>query len=247
MWELLRKLLGRKAPGASLRAARSAGRPLDLPDDDDLDWLHPPQTVGDPAPWDGYWRDQVEHGVAGFVHMFVDDGDLVDAMRANGLRTVLCVGNGVSQEPRALARAGFDVTALDFSPYATEVARRATPTEEALGRLVGGRSASSNGRVEFVVGDLRDVGCCPGPYDVVIDRKTLQLYPERERAPALAAVASRLATPGILFSHCHDGSWRPPAPAQHVMEPLLVKEGWALWKGQGPLSGRAAWLLITTG
>jgi hypothetical protein len=26
------------------------------------------------------------------VHMFCDDGDLIDAMRANGFRTVLCIG-----------------------------------------------------------------------------------------------------------------------------------------------------------
>jgi hypothetical protein len=43
-------------------------------------------------------------------------------MSASGLRTVLCAGNGISPEPRALAAAGFDVTALDFSPAATRLA-----------------------------------------------------------------------------------------------------------------------------
>jgi hypothetical protein len=63
----------------------------------------------------------MRHDVAGFVHMFCEDWELVGAMRANGMKTVLCVGNGISQEPRALAWAGFDVTALDLSPLATSV------------------------------------------------------------------------------------------------------------------------------
>jgi hypothetical protein len=75
--------------------------------------------------------------------MFVEDGALVDAMRANGLRTVLCVGNGISQEPKALARAGFAVTALDLSPLATDVAERAAPPDEFLAGLIGGRSGST--------------------------------------------------------------------------------------------------------
>lgn len=114
MREWLRKLFGRQAmpvpeqPGA---AEDQAG----FESLDDYKWMFPPSTVTDSAAWDRYWQDQLSHGVAGFVHLFVDDGELVDAMRANGLRTVLCVGNGISQEPRALAWAGFDVTSLDIS------------------------------------------------------------------------------------------------------------------------------------
>jgi hypothetical protein len=50
-------------------------------------------------------------------------------------------------------------------------------------------------------------------YDVVIDRKTPQLYPHKERPTAINAVANRLASRGIFLSHCHDGFWRPLAPA----------------------------------
>lgn len=86
-----------------------------LPPDDSCDWLFPPKTMVDPAAWDEWWRNQVKYGVAGLVDMFVRDDQLVKAMRENGLNTVLCVGNGLSQEPRALAWAGFDVTVLDLS------------------------------------------------------------------------------------------------------------------------------------
>jgi hypothetical protein len=200
----------------------------------------------DPAAWDRYWRDQLSHGVAGFVHLFVDDGELVDAMRANGLRTVLCIGNGISQEPRALAWAGFDVTALDISPLATKVASEATSSDDFLASLVGGRAGGLNGHLEFVVGNLCDPVCCPGPYDVVIDRKTLQLWPEPDRSMAVQALANRLASRGIFFSHSHDGGSKPPAPPRHVVEPWFLEQRWDFWRGD-TLSGRVAWLLTTTG
>lgn len=215
---------------------------------DDFSWMLPPTTLVDPVAWDGYWREQFSHGVAGFVHMFCDDGDLVDAIRANGLRTVLCVGNGISHEPRALAWAGFDVTALDLSPFATEVASRAAPPEEFLAQLVGGRSGGLSGHLEFVVGDLCDAACCPGPYDVVIDRKTLQLYPDADRPIAMQTVANRLGSPGIFFSQCHDGSWKPPALPEHALEPWFRAEGWQFYRGDTPLRARrVAWLFMTTG
>ncbi len=224
---------------------RLFGRGVESPDD--LSWMFPPCTVVDFAAWDRYWHDQLSHGVAGFVHLFCDDGELVDVMRANGLKTVLCVGNGISHEPRALAWAGFDVTALDLSPFATDVARGAAPPDELLARLVGGRSGGLNGNLEFVVGDLCGAECCPGPYDVVIDRKTLQLYPDVDRPIAMQAVANRLASPGIFFSQSHDGSWKPPAPRKHAAESWFVSNGWEFWRGDTPLTRRVAWLLTTTG
>lgn len=215
--------------------------------DDDFSWLLPPPTLADPAPWDQYWRDQLSHGVAGFVHLFCDDGPLVDAMRLNGLKTVLCVGNGISQEPRALAWAGFDVTALDLSPFAAEVAREAAPPDEFLAELVGGREGGGNGHVQFVVGDLRDATCCPGPYDVVIDRKTLQLCSGKDRATTIRTVANRLGSPGIFFSQSHDGGWKPPEPPIHALEAWFRAEGWPTWRPDAALEGRVAWLLTTTG
>jgi SAM-dependent methyltransferase len=238
MRELLRRLFGRQpAPGLG---APGEG-------EDDFSWFFPPSTVVDAAAWDGYWQGQLSHGVAGFVHLFVDDGELVDAMRANELKRVLCVGNGISQEPRALAWAGFDVTALDLSPLAAKVASAAAPPDDFLAGLVGGRSGGLNGQLEFVVGDLCDPACCPGPYDIVIERKTLQLWPEADRPMAVQAVANRLASRGIFFSQSHDGRWRPPAPRTHALEPWFVAQGWEMWRHDAPLSRRVACLFTTTG
>lgn len=222
--------------------ARVTGGPRD-----DFSWMFPPKTLVDPAPWDRFWHDHLTHGMAGILDMWCDDGPIIDAMRANGLKTVLCVGNGISQEPRALAWAGFEVTALDLSPFASQIAERAEPTENHLASIVGGRSAGSNGYVTFVVGDLCDPACCPGPYDVVIERRTLQLYPEEQRPAALNAVADRLASPGIFFSQAHNGAWRPPQPRNHIHEPWFVQRGWERWQGDGTLKGRVAWLFLSTG
>jgi len=224
--------------------ARTTPQP---PVDDDFGWMCPPETLIDPAPWDTYWHDQLSHGVAGFVDMFCDDGELVDVMRANGLKTVLCVGSGLSLEPRALAWAGFNVTALDLSPFAMEAVKRAAPPDEHLARLVGGRCAGANGSVQFVAGDLCDPASCKGPYDVVIDRKTLQLYPDDRRPAAMKAVANRLAPRGIFFSHCHDGRWKPPASPKHPTRSWFVDERWTFWQNGQPLAGRVAWLFTSTG
>ena len=215
--------------------------------EDDYSWLMPPDTVIDPAMWDKYWRDQITHGVAGFSDMFCDDGELVDAMRASRFRTVLCVGNGLSQEPRALAAAGFDVTALDLSPFAAEAANQAAPLDDHLVDLLDGRSLSPEGRLEFVTGDLNDADVCRGPFDVVIERRTLQLFRQHDLPAALQAVASRLAARGIFFSHCHDNRWRPPGRPRHACEDWFAAQGWPRWQDEGPVSGRVAWLFVSTG
>ena len=246
MSAFLRRLFARRT-SASTTEKRPAVGAAASENGDDFDWMLPPRTLVDPAPWDEYWRDQLTHGAAGFVHMFCDDGKLVDLMRANELRTVLCIGSGISLEPRALAWAGFDVTALDLSPFAMDMAQRATPSDEDLAGLVGGRAPGPNGHAEFVVGDLCRVEVCPGPYDVVIERKTLQLYPEEERPAAIKAATDRLALRGIFFSHCHDGGWRPPAPPRHRLEPWFVAEDWKFLSGDTPLTERVAWLFTSTG
>jgi hypothetical protein len=88
------------------------------------------------------------HGVAGFVDLFCDDRPLVDAMRVNGFSSILCVGAGISLEPRALAAAGFQVTALDLSPFAIGIAQQATAPPGGVYRkeLCGCSSAPGNDR-----------------------------------------------------------------------------------------------------
>ena len=81
----------------------------------------------------------------------------------------------------------------------------------------------------------------------VIDRKTLQLYPDADRPMAVQAVANRLAPTGVFVSHCHDGSWTPSAPRKHRLEPWFQAGGWRFYQPDTPLKGQVAWLSLTTG
>lgn len=248
MREFLKKLFTRRPPqqlGLEVGPQSASTR---VRDDHECVGLDPPISLRDPDPWDRYWYEWLYHGVGDFVHLFCDDGELIDTMRANGLKTVLCVGNGISQEPRALAWAGFDVTVLELSPYAITVASETNPSTELLTRLAGGRPDGPNGNLKFVAGNLCDAECCPGPYDVIIERLTLQLFSDEFQPRALEAVANRLASPGIFFSQSHDGGWKPPAPRVHRNEWWFREVGWPIWRDDGgPLTTQVAWLLTTTG
>ena len=110
--------LGDRFRGLALPPPQASDSALNRSAADDYSWLFPPNTVTDAAAWDSHWAEYVNHGAVGLVEMFCSDGELVDAMSACELRSVLCVGSGISQEPRALCAAGFDVTALDLSATA---------------------------------------------------------------------------------------------------------------------------------
>ena len=206
----------------------------------------PRRSMTEAAPWDEFWTEQMRSGVAGFVDLFCRDGRLIDVMRANCLKTILCVGNGISQEPKALALAGFDVTVLDISPLAIKVAQQWDVPKEILLTLIEGRQAGRRRRVRFVTGDLLDASLCPGPFDVVLERKTLQLFPDEDRPAAMRALAARLATPGIFFSHSHlnlgSGVSRRNEPSD-----WFRAEQWPLCQSAKPLDTRVAWLSRSSG
>jgi SAM-dependent methyltransferase len=108
--------------------------------------------------------------------MFFHDQDLVKVMKSERMSTILCAGNGISQEPRALAHAGFQVVALDLSPRAIEIAREFEFESEYFELLCGAENRKPGGNVEFVVGDILDASAFLGPFDVIIERCTAQLY-----------------------------------------------------------------------
>ena len=104
-------------------------------------------------------------------------------------------------------------------------------------------------RVDWVQGDILDRTCRPGPFDLIVERRTVQLYDEEMRGQALAALADRLTPDGVLFSHCHAGWWRPPEPRPHLSRDWFEARGWPFWNGlpaEKP-EGQVAWLFTTTG
>jgi len=213
---------------------------------EDIAWLVPPSTTSEPAAWDQYWRDQVSHGLAPpLFDMFCDDTELVGLMARHGMTTVLCAGSGISQEPRALAEAGLRVVALDISPVALSLAEAWDPRPGASERVLNSSLRRPGGSLEYAVGSIMDRSLCTGPFDVIIERRTLQLFAPEERQAALEALASRLAEGGIFLSHCHDGGWRPPANPFHATEALFRNSGWTMFTkpSAGKPKSRSAWLV----
>ena len=216
----------------------------------DLSWLNPPADLLDAAAWDQYWKEQIEHGITPQMYDFCcREADLVRAMNSAGMKSVLCAGNGMSHEPRILAMAGFDVVALDISPLAIELARKCLLPPQALAFYCGAEMQAPGGRVEFALGNILDPAVCPGPFDVIIERRTAQVYLRHNIGAVMEALARRLGPDGILLSHSHDGSWKPPAPRRHYVESWFQDNQWIEWTwSDGPKpAGRVAWLVTSTG
>jgi len=211
--------------------------------------LCPPTELHASEPWDKYWQRQHETGLWAFNEMFVDDRELLRLIEAREFQSVLCLGSGLALEPHALAAAGLRVTMLDISRGVVASMSAATFPSDAFSRILETSQLRPGGSLECVAGDLTDPTVCPGPYDVVIERRTLQLFPKRERGAALAAVAARMNPNGILYSHTHDGSWRPGRPRNHALGPFLGRCGFtqASLEGSKWATGRTAITFISTG
>jgi 2-polyprenyl-3-methyl-5-hydroxy-6-metoxy-1,4-benzoquinol methylase len=214
---------------------------------DDLSWLDPPKNLRDASAWDQYHYQHLSHGFGPrLTDMFCNDRELVTAMQGLQARTVLCAGNGLSLEPLALAAAGFTVTALDLSARALHVVAHVPPSANYTDTFLAPQQLRPGGTVEWIAGDIVDPACCPGPFDLIIERRTAQNYPQL--AEILTPLIGRLSADGVLFTHCHDGGCRPPARPRHCVGDWLKEHGWRFWKGNGPKpSGRVAWLHSTTG
>ena len=238
----------------SMLSPRQLDERLDLSqqqdDSDDLSWLNPPANPLDIAAWDRFWIEHIRHGIGPpLLDMFCDDSKLLRVMNDEGMESILCAGNGVSQEPKALAAAGMNVVAMDISPQAAEIAKSYPFPLEAISQYYEPELQKLGGRVEFVAGDILDSAVCPGPFDVIIERLTAQNYYTHDIGSVLNSLIQRLSENGIFFSHSHDGTWKPPAQPRHYTEPWFHEAGWTIWNGRTSRKppGRVAWLFTSTG
>jgi hypothetical protein len=96
----------------------------------------------------------------------------------------LVVGTGLGDDAEELRRRGFEVTAFDLSPTAIERAR---------GRFPGST-------VDYRVADLLDMPAeWRAAFDLVVEIRTLQSLPIRDRRVAATAIADTVAPGGLLW------------------------------------------------
>ena len=234
-----------------------------------------PDNVHDAEAWDRYWRKQLEVGAfeQGFNDMMASDRQLVPRLIGRGARSILCAGNGLSAEAFALALHGFDVTALDISSIAAAAHRAAFIdgpqriaglTADEDGTIVfppgpidaqfvppihraENRHPRGGGSLRHAVGDLCDPNVCPGPFDVIIERRTVQLFPVAEHVAALARLTDRLGSRAYFITHQHKGAWRPDEPRTHFAEQWLASSDFVREGIEFPDAPRVAKLWFTTG
>ena len=220
-------------------------------------------------------------GGQGLADQMASLGSLPEFLERRRSHTILCAGNGLSLEAVSLAMLGFEVTALDISSVPADVIRKSLQDPQHPLHRVPGFHMLEDGSVAFetsglidpglgppmhrsdsfpprgggsmslAVGDLTRPEVCPGPFDAVIERRTLQLFPDSKREPALDALIARLATRGTLVSHHHDGGWRPGRPRKHYAEKRLLSQGFAMRpvvQSESELTTpRVAWLIFSSG
>jgi len=215
----------------------------------------------------------------GFGDMMASSPELLGLLKRRNVRRILCVGNGMSGEALSLALFGFDVTALDLSSIpasafdvmlrnpdsplvrSSGLVRRDDGTVMFSSTAIDpeqcprihqgeGHSPGGGGMLQFVTGDVLDASTCPGPFDAVIERRTLQLFTPDDQRRALHMIQARLAAHGIVVSHQHNGGWRPDQPRTHFAEAWADGQGFVRWRWNSPDSeqaSRLADLWYTTG
>ena len=206
----------------------------------------------------------------GLSDQMASDETLASLLAERGARTILCAGNGLSMEALSLALLGFDVTALDISVVPGEVFQAMLSDEKHPVRQVPGFSSRDDGSVAFegtgpidpapapsmhqsaafharrggslafVTGDLTEPDVCPGPFDVLIERRTLQLFPEAERPLALERLSARLSNRGVFVSQQHDGRCGLDDDRTHYAESWLASRGFVIESATAPAESRDA-------
>ncbi len=178
-------------------------------------WIGP-ADCDDVRGWDDYWSLNFRNALKLREFGYDTSSLLIRKLRQRGCRTVLCVGNGIHLEPRAFACAGLTVTALDLSPRATEFAAAFDFTVAQLLRfdyfvqldaddVLLSQLLRAAPPVTYSAGSLFDAALCPGPYDAIVTRRTLQLFDGQQTLAAAARLLARLAPNGLLVNHSHNG------------------------------------------
>lgn len=155
--------------------------------------------------WDSYWKSRISDKDAdGKFFYFEITDELVPILRKLHLRKILCVGNGVSLEAPALAYAGFEVDVLDVSQEAIDFLSNYKLTVDDLKKFYSENQHRPGGKINYIIGDFTDKSICPGGYDVIITRRTLQYFTRNDFFGVLNILIEKLNDGGIFINHTHN-------------------------------------------
>jgi hypothetical protein len=167
-----------------------------------------PGDINSAKEWDLYWLCRRDMPSPGELQTRCDR-EWLRVFRERGYRSILFAANGLSQEPQFFAYAGFQTVALELSEVATELARTARWKEQTLLRSFGVSSLEKEsflrdmvcfgGSASYEAGSLFAEDVCEGPFDVIIVRRTLQLFSSARLRLALQALRKRLSDTGTLI------------------------------------------------
>jgi len=218
---------------------------------------------GDPQPnpdwrtrdWDAWWKREIARFKPGEYEPMIRPMEAmtnrVGWLRERGTRRVLVHANGVSQEPRALAYAGFDAVGLDISAVATRFAEDFALSESEL-RLffqwddVGYEGAFERQRREgglhrFVRGDAFDPDVEPGPFDAILSWRGFHGFTDAELEELARALDKRLSASGYI----HITVQNAPRTCSFLID-LFGELGYAVNR-EGSPEGRVARIGIASG
>jgi SAM-dependent methyltransferase len=155
--------------------------------------------------WDSYWKNIIsKEGIKGTFSYFEIIDKIVPILEKLQLKKILCVGNGISLEPLALAYIGFDVDVLDISKEAIDFISNYRLSSDDAKKFFLEDQHCIGGKINYIVGDFRDKSLCPGKYDVVITRRTLQYFTRDNFFGNLNTLIEKLNEGGIFINHTHN-------------------------------------------
>ncbi|WP_413172945.1 pentapeptide repeat-containing protein [Anabaena azotica] len=179
-----------------------------------------PTNVNDAEGWNYFWKYLITKGYQYdfLCHIFDDSDWLIPFLQKLEYKTVLCAGNGISLEAYILAYIGFDVTVLDVSAYANQYLANyplsyqelnwfAYFSDNNLDNISTAEISNKVKTVKFITGSIFDSEICPGLFDVIITRSTVQLFnlmSEDKLIEAMQSLLNRLSPTGLLINHGHN-------------------------------------------
>lgn len=105
----------------------------------------------------------------------------VGIFRQNGVRKILVPGSGYGRNTKPFAEVGFDVTGIEISDTACEMAKTFDPQTRTFN------------------GSVLDMSIVPGQYDAIYCYNVLHLFREKERFLCLRECADKVKNNGLLY------------------------------------------------